>query len=61
MPYRGPYRIARSILLLACPVSFLSDALALLALRLHADGRLDTAVSRVVGIHFDVDYSIKGY
>ena len=30
-------------------------------LRLHADGRLDTAVSRVVGIHFDVDYSIKGY
>ena len=30
-------------------------------LRLHADGRLDTAVSRVVGIHFEVDYSIKGY
>jgi Icc protein len=30
-------------------------------LRLHADGRLETAVSRVVGIHFDVDYSIKGY
>lgn len=30
-------------------------------LRLHADGRLDTAVSRVVGIHFDVNYSIKGY
>lgn len=30
-------------------------------LRLYADGRLDTAVSRVVGIHFEVDYSIKGY
>ena len=30
-------------------------------LRLYADGRLETAVSRVVGIHFDVDYSIKGY
>ena len=30
-------------------------------LRLHADGRLETAVSRVVGIHFEVDYSIKGY
>ena len=30
-------------------------------LRLYADGRLETAVSRVVGIHFEVDYSIKGY
>ena len=30
-------------------------------LRLHADGRLDTGVSRVTGIHFEVDYSVKGY
>ena len=30
-------------------------------LRLYPDGRLETAVSRVVGIHFEVDYSIKGY
>ncbi|MET1077512.1 MAG: 3',5'-cyclic-AMP phosphodiesterase [Pseudomonas sp.] len=30
-------------------------------LRLHADGRLETGVSRVTGIHFDVDYTIKGY
>ncbi|WP_394560604.1 3',5'-cyclic-AMP phosphodiesterase [Aquipseudomonas alcaligenes] len=30
-------------------------------LRLHADGRLETGVSRVTGIHFEVDYSIKGY
>ena len=30
-------------------------------LRLYADGRLETAVSRVVGIRFEVDYSIKGY
>ncbi|GAB6388401.1 3',5'-cyclic-AMP phosphodiesterase [Stutzerimonas marianensis] len=30
-------------------------------LRLHADGRLDTGISRVVGIDFEVDYSVKGY
>lgn len=30
-------------------------------LRLHADGRLDTGVSRVTGIKFEIDYSIKGY
>ena len=30
-------------------------------LRLHDDGRLETGVSRVTGIHFIVDYSIKGY
>lgn len=30
-------------------------------LRLHDDGRLETGVSRVTGIHFVVDYSIKGY
>lgn len=30
-------------------------------LRLHADGALDTGVSRVSGIDFVVDYSIKGY
>ncbi|UVE17275.1 3',5'-cyclic-AMP phosphodiesterase [Pseudomonas sp. LS44] len=30
-------------------------------LRLHADGRLDTGVSRVTGIDFEVDYSVKGY
>jgi Icc protein len=30
-------------------------------LRLYADGRLETGVSRVVGVDFDVDYSVKGY
>ncbi|MBD9485295.1 3',5'-cyclic-AMP phosphodiesterase [Pseudomonas sp. PDM14] len=30
-------------------------------LRLHDDGRLETGVSRVTGIHFEVDYSVKGY
>lgn len=30
-------------------------------LRLHADGELETGVSRVSGIDFVVDYSIKGY
>ena len=30
-------------------------------LRLQADGRLDTGVSRVTGIPFEVDYSVKGY
>jgi Icc protein len=30
-------------------------------LRLHADGQLDTGVSRVSGIPFEVDYSVKGY
>lgn len=30
-------------------------------LRLHADGTLETGVSRVTGIHFEVDYSVKGY
>ncbi len=30
-------------------------------LRLHGDGRLDTGVSRVSGIDFEVDYSVKGY
>lgn len=30
-------------------------------LRLHDDGRLETGVSRVVGIAFEVDYSVKGY
>lgn len=30
-------------------------------LRLHADGALETGVSRVSGIDFVVDYSIKGY
>lgn len=30
-------------------------------LRLHDDGTLETGVSRVTGIHFEVDYSIKGY
>lgn len=30
-------------------------------LRLHNDGKLETGVSRVTGIHFEVDYSIKGY
>ncbi|MFZ5699597.1 MAG: 3',5'-cyclic-AMP phosphodiesterase [Pseudomonadota bacterium] len=28
---------------------------------LHADGRIDTGVSRVVGIEFEVDFSVKGY
>lgn len=30
-------------------------------LRLHPDGSLETGVSRVTGIDFEVDYSIKGY
>ena len=30
-------------------------------LRLFDDGRLDTGVSRVTGIKFEVDYSVKGY
>ena len=30
-------------------------------LRLHADGTLDTGVSRVTGITFEIDYSVKGY
>jgi Icc protein len=30
-------------------------------LRLQADGQLDTGVSRVTGIPFEVDYSVKGY
>lgn len=30
-------------------------------LRLHADGQLHTGVSRVSGIDFEIDYSIKGY
>ena len=30
-------------------------------LRLHDDGRLETGVSRVVGIHFEVDYGGDGY
>ncbi|KJH79343.1 3',5'-cyclic-AMP phosphodiesterase [Pseudomonas sp. KSR10] len=30
-------------------------------LRLYADGRLETGVSRVVGTTFEVDYSVKGY
>ncbi|MDM8348446.1 3',5'-cyclic-AMP phosphodiesterase [Pseudomonas sp. sp1636] len=30
-------------------------------LRLYADGRLDTGVSRVTGIEFEVDYTVKGY
>lgn len=28
---------------------------------LHADGRIDTGVSRVQGIRFEVDFSVKGY
>lgn len=28
---------------------------------LHADGRIDTGVSRVQGIKFEVDFSVKGY
>lgn len=30
-------------------------------LRLYADGKLETAVSRVSGIEFEIDYSVKGY
>lgn len=30
-------------------------------LDLHADGRIDTCVSRVTGVTFEVDYRIKGY
>lgn len=30
-------------------------------LRLHADGSLDTGVSRVSGIDFEIDHDIKGY
>ncbi|MBT8765581.1 3',5'-cyclic-AMP phosphodiesterase [Metapseudomonas boanensis] len=30
-------------------------------LRLNADGSLETGVSRVTGIAFEVDYSVKGY
>ncbi|WP_235981339.1 3',5'-cyclic-AMP phosphodiesterase [Aquipseudomonas ullengensis] len=30
-------------------------------LRLHADGQLETGVSRVTDIQFEVDYSVKGY
>lgn len=30
-------------------------------LDLHPDGRLDTGVSRVENIAFDIDYSVKGY
>ncbi|WAJ38185.1 3',5'-cyclic-AMP phosphodiesterase [Pseudomonas sp. GOM7] len=30
-------------------------------LRLHTDGRLETGVSRVTGISFEIDYSVKGY
>lgn len=30
-------------------------------LRLYGDGRLETGVSRVNGIAFEVDYSVKGY
>ncbi|MCQ4322431.1 3',5'-cyclic-AMP phosphodiesterase [Stutzerimonas stutzeri] len=30
-------------------------------LRLHADGKLETGVSRVLGTDFVVDYSVKGY
>lgn len=30
-------------------------------LDLHTDGRIDTGVSRVVGIKFTVDFSVKGY
>ncbi|WP_342356244.1 3',5'-cyclic-AMP phosphodiesterase [Pseudomonas sediminis] len=38
-----------------------SDAPGYRWLCLHADGRLDTGVSRVTGIDFEVDYSVKGY
>lgn len=30
-------------------------------LRLHADGQLETGVSRVEGVDFGVDYSVEGY
>ena len=30
-------------------------------LRLYPDGRLETAVSRVTDIDFEIDYTIKGY
>jgi Icc protein len=30
-------------------------------LRLYPDGRLETGVSRVTGIEFVIDYTIKGY
>ncbi len=30
-------------------------------LRLHADGQLETGVSRITSIDFEVDYSLKGY
>lgn len=30
-------------------------------LRLHADGRIDTGVSRVTGIDFEIDYGVTGY
>ena len=30
-------------------------------LRLFSDGRLETGVSRVTGIDFEIDYSVKGY
>jgi Icc protein len=30
-------------------------------LDLYPDGRIDTAVSRVEGITFEVDFSVKGY
>lgn len=30
-------------------------------LRLRDDGVLETGVSRVTGIDFEVDYSVKGY
>lgn len=30
-------------------------------LELHADGRIDTGISRVEGIAFEVDFSVKGY
>ena len=30
-------------------------------LRLHPDGQLETGVSRVTGIDFEIDYSVKGY
>lgn len=30
-------------------------------LDLHPDGRIETQVSRVEGVHFEVDFSVKGY
>lgn len=30
-------------------------------LRLHDDGRLETGISRVTGIDFEVDYDVRGY